>query len=489
MTVNYYVKCPVCGKITRMRSPAGYIYSTPVRIHCGNCNTLLTGKFISDNKRIKAYFVDGNCTSVYGYDNSYDYFAEASGEMICNKLRPNENGSFEIVQSPVFDFAFSFSLEDRENFINYATYLSNTYLNWDTERIKYDLYLNRQYDLLIKNYSDIANDLGYTLNNTFDCVKFIYFSLFKDLWGIQNDIDTKNILRDLNYHFVHLNNVELVRYIDYLKEENRLYNAEKKIIELFFDFVSIGQNITPAIAVCNYYNRDLIDKVEKGISTCTFEDISNYYQSAYETLVEYSDIVVALDNIYYRNDYSLCFNNKPISEFYSMHKGNKIKQFNYDEFFSKTFNIKSDSNKIRNAIGHNDYKYDGKTQILEYEVDSKTHKKDKIYLIDIAINCVDLTRSLLVLLFLIYELIRLTHNSDSKVLPKFMYSNTKSSSRCICGSDKKYRNCCKNKNKINISSTTLFENVANCSVDAKSFFDSLKSKPSPIPYNVMKSNK
>ena len=64
MTVNYFIKCPVCETVTRMRTPAGYIYNTPVRIHCGNCNTLLTGEFISDNEDRRAYYVPGNCKEV-----------------------------------------------------------------------------------------------------------------------------------------------------------------------------------------------------------------------------------------------------------------------------------------------------------------------------------------------------------------------------------------------------------------------------------------
>ena len=41
MTVNYFIKCPTCNTITRMRTPAGYIYKTPVRIHCGKYDTIL----------------------------------------------------------------------------------------------------------------------------------------------------------------------------------------------------------------------------------------------------------------------------------------------------------------------------------------------------------------------------------------------------------------------------------------------------------------
>lgn len=29
MTVNYFIKCPTCNTITRMRTPAGYIFTFP----------------------------------------------------------------------------------------------------------------------------------------------------------------------------------------------------------------------------------------------------------------------------------------------------------------------------------------------------------------------------------------------------------------------------------------------------------------------------
>ena len=84
MTVNYFIKCPVCESVTRMRSPAGYVYSTPVRIHCGNCNTLLSGEFVSDNEKIKAYYKPISCLEVPPGD--YEYYGEASGELICAKI-------------------------------------------------------------------------------------------------------------------------------------------------------------------------------------------------------------------------------------------------------------------------------------------------------------------------------------------------------------------------------------------------------------------
>ena len=52
MTHNYFVKCPICGTITRMRTPVGYIYKTPVRYHCAECDSLLTDELITDNENV-----------------------------------------------------------------------------------------------------------------------------------------------------------------------------------------------------------------------------------------------------------------------------------------------------------------------------------------------------------------------------------------------------------------------------------------------------
>ena len=83
MTHNYFLKCPICDTITRMRTPVGYITKTPVRIHCGECNTLMTGEFLVDNDKVRFEYVPINCEEVFETDvDHFDFFGEASGEML-----------------------------------------------------------------------------------------------------------------------------------------------------------------------------------------------------------------------------------------------------------------------------------------------------------------------------------------------------------------------------------------------------------------------
>lgn len=477
MTVNYFIECPTCGKITRMRSPAGYIYSTPVRIHCGNCKTLLTGNFISDNKRIKAYFVPGNCKSIDEGIINYDYFGEAAGEMICNKIQKNESGEFEFIPTPVFEFLQAFSIIDREKFINYAFFLSEMSHNWDNERIIYDLFLNESNDLISKNYHSLANSFGYNLSTQFGIIKFIYFLCFRNLWGLYNESETRRILMEINHIYSHMGKRELFEYASYLMDSGRLYSAQKAMFGIIFDFIKISQNIIPAIGVRNYYNDSSVDKTKSGISTCTFTDISTYYQNTYESLVEYSDIIVALDNIEYRGNYKIRKNGDLLEKFLVMDKGNKIKSFNEGEFFETVFNINTNANHLRNAIGHNDYSFDGITQEIHYLADKRSQRFETKYLLDMCLECVDLTRSLFVILFCIYELFRTVNQNYDNSLPNLFYSQVDGKSRCPCGSNLKYRNCCKDRKKINISSTTLYKHVANCAMDLPpNGFSNIKSK-------------
>lgn len=446
MTVNYYVKCPMCNTITRMRSPAGYIYSTPVHIHCGKCNTLLTGEFISDNKKLEAYYVPLNCEQVRAED--YEYYGEASGEILCNKIEPLSGKKTDILppkQSPVFDFLFSKDMEDNERFIDYACYICDLLEKWDYEKIKYDLFLNNNFDLIRDKYSSQATSCGYELNTKFDVLRFIYYSYFFDCGGIFNQKELKKQLISINYHFRHLDSIALKKYICYLNEENRLDIVQRKLFEVMFSFIKVSKYLTPAINAILYKNTNEIDKEKVGITTCTFEDIKQFYQDAFENLTECCDIVVGLDNIDNRNDFNLFTNKFDMTKFKQQSKGNRIIHLSKEEFFSKNFNMSSKSKELRNAIGHSDYSYNGISQELTYTVQS-TGEIKKEYLLDIAVECVELMRSAYILTFYVYELFRniARESAENVILHPMFYSQSKGQDRCPCGSNKKYNACCKN---------------------------------------------
>ena len=63
--------------------------------------------------------------------------------------------------------------------------------------------------------------------------------------------------------------------------------------------------------------------------------------------------------------------------------------------------------KLRNAIGHNDYNYKGIQQTIEYTVQTTGENKTS-YLLDVAIESVKLMQSAYFLMFFLYETQRYT---------------------------------------------------------------------------------
>lgn len=444
MTVNYYIKCPVCNSITRMRSPAGYVYSTPVHIHCGKCNTILTGEFISDNERIKAYFIPSNCKEVT--QQKYDFYGEAAGEMLCDKIKASVNNMNFLPPkpSPIFEFISSFDQNDRANFIDYACYCYELIKTWDKSQIKYTLFLDEKYDFIKEKYSNDAKKYGYTLENEFQILRYIYFSLMFDFSGIFNQNYLLKKLCNINYNFRHLDIKKLTDFISEMEYKNRFKDIQNNLFQLIFSFIKISNYLTPAIGASLYHEPINNQNHSLGISTCTFEDIKHFYLDAFEILTECSDIVMGLDNIKSRESYDSFKNNLTMDKFRKQSKGNKVKFFDYNEFFTQEFDLPNNSIEIRNAIGHKDYSYDGIEQKIEYRI-LKTNEKKEIYLVDISIECVRMARSAYILLFYLYELIRYKNRKshESIEMNKVFYLKTKSQDRCPCGSGRKYKDCCK----------------------------------------------
>jgi len=449
MTVNYFLKCPVCGSITRMRTPAGYIYKTPVRIHCGNCDTLMTGEFISDDKKPMAKYVPFNCEEIDA--EAYDYFGEASGELLCHKIIQIHAEGKDIYKpprgwmSPVFAFLDSTTEEDRARFVDYSCYTYTLSEKWDKERIKYDLYLKGKNQLLIENYSEDAKKYGCQLYNDQDVRTYIYRALFHDLGGFFKKKELLQLFRSINHHISHIKTESIDEYLAILRSTNRLETVQGKIFNVVCDFRDVANNLVPALGMLYRKNEDEIDKSLMGISTCSFEDIKYFYQNTFEVLVDCCDLIVGLDNIENRGDCNRFNNGLDLKKFREQAKGNRIKELKETEFFAKTFALPVASSSLRNAIGHSDYRYVGVKQEISYPEKTGSDVIFTSYLLDVALECCNMVRSAYVLTIVVGELLRYEQREVGSPMPMhpLMYKGIKTQGRCPCGSGKKYAHCCK----------------------------------------------
>lgn len=48
MVYNHYIKCQVCGSITRIRLQVGHLKQHPIVVTCGKCKTSLLGTAFLD---------------------------------------------------------------------------------------------------------------------------------------------------------------------------------------------------------------------------------------------------------------------------------------------------------------------------------------------------------------------------------------------------------------------------------------------------------
>lgn len=451
MTQNYFVRCPICGTTTRMRTPIGYIYKTPVRFHCGGCGSLLTGEFIVDNEKAIVKYIPINCEEVSPQD--CDFFGEASGEMLCSKIEAfHAVGTDAMLPpngrvSPVFDFMSSIPENERTRFINYACYSSVLADNWDQKQIKYDLFLKGKRELLEKNYMQEMKHLQCQTGDEIGLLQFGYRSMFYDLGGLYKHSELNMMISSLNYHFSHMNMERLNDYLIVLKASDRLKAVQEEVFHVMYDFWGVVSYLIPSIGLLYYKNLKSIDRSVQGMSTCSFKDIKGFYQNTYESLLACCDIIVGLDNLENRGNWNAFPNakNLDLTKFLLQPKGNRVKMLDTSEYFTGVFDLPVGSSSLRNAIGHSDYKYDGTTQEIRYKEKDGSSNELTTYLVDVALECCRMMRSAYVLAFIIYELSRYCKRKSNEpmLMHPVMYNEVKSQSRCPCGSTRKFKNCCR----------------------------------------------
>lgn len=447
MTVNYFIKCPICGTITRMRSPAGYLYKSVVRIHCGKCGTLLSGEFISDNKNTRVRFTPLNC-GVVEDSLTYEFEGQASGELLTTKIIKIDKNETDLRMphslSPAMEALINISQVDFTYFIKFALHAEKINEDWDNNRTLFDLYLNKQYNLILKNFSDDALKIGYTLNSNYNIMRYVYFNYFNNYGGIFKNKVLSDLLENVNNEFYHLNKAKLAEFINYIKETDSLNNITKKIFDISEQFVKIIKYLIPAISVMFYKNPSNIDETTHGMSTCSFADIKNFYLDTFECLANLCYIVKGLDNIQNRGQYDL-FNGKlTVETFRKLSNGSKIKALDINEKFSALFSLPTESSQLRNAIGHNDYEYLNNEQIIEFIPNLKQpERKEKTYLLNVALECIQQMKSSMILAFYVFELERYSQAGNWLPLHNLFYKRTHGQNHCPCGSGKKYNKCCK----------------------------------------------
>lgn len=446
MVYNNYIKCQVCGCITRIRLQVGWQEEHPIIVTCGKCGISLTGKVEIGQEEPGLKFEFENAEIVN--DNSADFIVECSGEFPTIKQR---KASCYYLDTPFLRSLRFMNNEEKsyEQFKNSIYQLKNTSKKWKVYKRITNLFQNNS-EFLVKEIKKEFYGEYMKCRDKFEILRAVhmievegmYLPLKKDI--LNNSRLTEEILK--------LDIIQIKKFIDYLNSQSgySLHELQELIYKIYDEFIDLYQYLIPAIFLQHCYD-DVVDFEEMGTTTSSFNNIKQFYLNLYETLGNLLIIPIGLNNIKYRNNINSM--NKKDNEIISLsdfNKLNKAKKFHYyeeNEIYSKFMNLTFDT-KLRNAIGHNDIEYDSINQKIIYIPNSKDKtKKLTKYLLEFENEVVHMFQGILWISEYLYHLRKFSLIFEGEN-PMKNYSNIRKFSKigrnepCPCGSGKKYKKCC-----------------------------------------------
>lgn len=453
MVCNQFIACEICNTKINLRIQFGY-FNIRFNLRCPECNTHIYGEMKlnqeSDNKLNVV-----NAVLTEPTDNDY-FCAELSAEFPTRKLYLRRKGEeFDVspfIRNIMFTDGSEQSLKLTRDSMRFANFLSS---EWTKTKVYYNLFWKKKSSILksklldeIKIYDflpikEIRNDLDIvmTLHQIFLCtsgvgtvISDVSLSEYSKTAKIITSMDINEINRFMNDKKIDLNILEEKCF---------------SLIDLFSNFY---EQLVPVVSLKNAGKLDKVDRLNFGIMTANFDELTSFYAKSYEWILENNHIIIALNNIFIRNNYDCCINGKTLDDIQELKS--KFMSLNYmkeDEPFSRPTN--HFNNRIRNAIQHYSCEIDYVSQKAMFIDSHKGIKKvEEIYLIDFSILCIENFSVMMYLFELIYNLRKIqlltlgyVPSIKSKDIQKMKIINDTKIRRkgpCPCGSGKKYKNCC-----------------------------------------------
>ena len=397
MIHNSYIKCQVCGSVTRVRLQIGYLSQHPIVITCGKCHTSLLGV---------VYIGQDNLSLRYEFDNAdiinemvvSDFIVECSGEFPVKKQR-RENVDDMIDTSPyIRNIHKIYGNDSYEKFRESISQLHAVAFKWKTYKRILNLFENKS-EFLVQEIKKEFKGTFFTCDNEYEILRSVHnIEVLNFYTPLKSEILNTSQFGD---EVLKLNPIQMKVLIGFLNS-HKGYNLEEvqsKIYSLLDKFVNVFPSLIPAISL-QYIGEDTFDFKNEGSTTSTFDTVKQFYLDIYETLGNLMIIPVALNNIKYRNNINISatVNSKvyTLEEYINLTKANRYHFCLNNEIFTGFLGVKINV-KLRNAIGHNDIEYDTASQLITYFPDPKNRVKKEIeYLLEFESEAVHMFQGILV---------------------------------------------------------------------------------------------
>lgn len=427
----------------------GY-YDIPFNFNCPNCESIISGKVKVDENDLDIT----NANVAEASDWGEYYTVELSAEFPTKKVYMREKK--DIGETP---FMRNLAFHSEAMTAHEATRNAMVFANYSKTNISrllsyFELLRNKKYSILFPKIEEEVANYSYIpikkINNEHDAEMALHQILLTST-GLSFALEPNSLE---NYSKIGQSIISDIpeQSLKYGKESSENFVLfEKKFLKLLEYFSKIYDQLIPVVSLRNTGSLDRLDKETFGIMTTNFGELTDFYAKSYELILDNLDIAIALNNIKYRGNYDNCIGGKSLSDLPKLpSKFKKIDFLDDSELFSKPTSCLK--NTIRNSIQHFDSEIDYVSQRIIFTDTFKGRtRQNEMYLIDLAVLCLENFSLLLYFQELVYILKKFLY-LDKGVIPTII-SDMKTpkirasrkiprNSPCPCGSGKKYKKCC-----------------------------------------------
>lgn len=400
MVHNELVACDVCGTVINLRIQMGY-YDIPVHIRCPECKSNIDGMVQVEPFEINIDNVDSSSIRTekfYSFELSAEF---PTRKMIFKSMKELELTPF--IRNFIFYDDLSEAYDLTKKSMEFATFLSK---DWRTVKQNFGLLVNKNFELLFPRLERIVQSIPVIpikqINNELDATIVNHQILLITsgiAWVVGNDalVSYMKLGNKINN-----SSDKLEQVLKFIENQNLNFNTlENKVFSLIDIFAKVYEQLVPVVSLRNAQALEKVDQSKYGITTASFEELSDFYAKSYEWILANINLIVGLNNIFVRNNFDLCVNGKSISTFSNLSNGLKLKQnyLNNGEPFSRP--VASLHNRLRNAIQHFDCEIDYQTQKIIFH---DRNKAEETTLLDFADLCIENFSIVFYLLEIMYNL-------------------------------------------------------------------------------------
>lgn len=376
MVFNTFIRCQVCGSITRVRLQVGWQEEHPIVVTCGKCGTSLSGYVKIRQEKPGLTFSFDNADQVL--DENADYMVECSGEF--PTVKQGDAVDLEgLVITPFIRYINCMETDDSyEQFCKAVSQLNDTSKKWKNYKRIITLFNNKS-EYLVQEIQKVFSGQYFQCRDESEVLRAVHMI---EVYGFYSSLK-KDILDDLSFSsgIMKMDSVQLKNLIDYLNSHDgfHLDEMQELIYKLYDEFITVYQRLIPALAI-QYCKEGSFNFECEGSTTSNFDSVKQFYLDVYEALGNLLIIPVALNNIKYRSDInsmnSVEKNVNSLDDFIKLTKATRYHFCLDNEVYTGFLGVVVNA-KLRNAIGHNDVEYDAVKQLITYIPNPKIELRRK----------------------------------------------------------------------------------------------------------------